>query len=57
MKIYKVTLEKIAFVEAEDESQAEDYALDDYCILSDERVVGVVRATGREVREMARGGN
>ena len=50
MSIYKVTTQKILFVDAENKEEAEELALDDYAIMSDESVVSVKKSTKREMQ-------
>lgn len=50
MSIYKVTIQKILFVDAENKEEAEELALDDYAIMSDESIVSVKKSTKREMQ-------
>ena len=50
MSIYKVTTQKILFVDAENKEEAEELALDDYAIMSDESIVSVKKSTKREMQ-------
>ena len=50
MSIYKVTTQKILFVDAENKEEAEELALDAYAIMSDESIVSVKKSTKREMR-------
>lgn len=50
MSIYKVTMQKIVFVDAENEEEAEELALDDYAIMTDESIISVKKSTKREMQ-------
>ena len=52
MRYYKVTLQKIAFVRANNKAEAEEFALDDDCITSVEEVVDVKQSNRREMIEI-----
>lgn len=55
MKMYKVIVVKTAFVEAEDEDDAKDLALDDECIMCDECVESVETSSRSAMRRMMLG--
>ena len=50
MSIYKVTMQKILFVDAENKEEAEELALDDHVIMNDESIVSVQKSTKREMQ-------
>lgn len=50
MSIYKVTTQKILFVDAENKEEAEELALGDYAIMSEESIVIVKKSTKREMQ-------
>lgn len=52
MRYYKVTLQKTAFVRANNKAEAEEFALDDDCITSVEKVVDVKQSNREEMIEM-----
>ena len=56
MNLYKVTLEKIAFVRANNADEAKELALDDFCVASDERIISVSKSNKREVQKIMFGG-
>ena len=45
MSIYKVTMEKIVFVRAENKEDAENSAMDEHAIMIDESIVRVEKTT------------
>ena len=45
MNIYKVTMEKIVFVRAENKEDAENSAMDEHAIMIDESIVRVEKTT------------
>ena len=45
MNIYKVTMEKIVFVRAENKEDAENSAMDEHAIMIDESIVRVEKIT------------
>ena len=49
MSIYKVTTQRILFVDAENKEEAEELALDDCAIMSDESIVSVKKSTKSEM--------
>lgn len=55
MKIYKVIVVKTIFVEAEDEDEAKDLALDDEYIMCDECVESIETSSRSAMRRMMLG--
>ena len=49
MSIYKVTMEKIVFVRAENKEDAEEFALDEHAIMIEESIVSVKKTTKRNM--------
>ena len=49
MNIYKVTMEKIVFVRAENKEEAENLAIDEHVIMIEESIVKVEKTTKRDM--------
>ena len=49
MNIYKVTMEKIVFVRAENNEEAENLAIDEQAIMIEESIVKVEKTTKRDM--------
>lgn len=56
MRIYKVILQKTAFVRANNKAEAKELALDDECISSFEEVVDIKQSNREELLESMFGG-
>lgn len=56
MSIYKVVIEKTAFVRAENKEEAEEMALEDVTIMTDERVVKSTKSSRRDIQKIVFGG-
>ena len=50
--IYKVVIEKVQFVEADDAEEAEEKALDEDYLLLEESFVSINKATKKEYEEL-----